>query len=363
MALGARFRAPAFWHEPRSLVSDAALPLAAAYTAASWLREATAASPVRAAVPVLCVGSVLVGGTGKTPIALALAERLTAQASGLRVHFLSRGYGGSARGPLRVLHGEHDSTVVGDEPLLLASRAPTWVGARRCDSASAACDAGAELLVMDDGLQHLTLRRDLSLLCVDSVELLGNARVLPAGPLREPLDRALRKADAVVALQPFAVACTGDEHEQRLHAAISDDGVRAALAMPTSMPLLRAAVVPDPASAAALRGAHVVAFSGTARPQRFFAALAALGCTFAQPPLALPDHAPLADEAINALRDDAHASGAALVTTRKDYVRLSAAQQREAVDVLDIHIEWSTDGATWLDELTRPLLQRAEQRR
>lgn len=197
---------------------------------------------------------------------------------------------------------------------------------------------------MDDGLQHLTLHRDLSLLCIDAADQLGNGRLLPAGPMREPLPRALARVDAVV-----AVTSAGAEH------APSASALRTALELPRSMPLLRAIIEPTPQSAATLRDARLVAFSATAHPRRFFASLRALGCSFATPPLALPDHAPIAPATLQALRRDADAHGARLATTRKDHVRM-APEQRGGVEVLDVTVRWLDGADVALDALVRPLL-------
>ena len=379
LPLGVRFRAPSFWDE-RSWLSDAALPLSCAYAALTRLREAALPAPEAAAAPVVCVGSVLVGGVGKTPVTLAIAERLaTVRPTAPCVHILSRGYGGAARGPLRVQLDSHDASTVGDEPLLLAEAAPTWVGARRADTAAMACAQGAQLLLMDDGLQHFSLRRDLSLLCVDSSYLLGNGRVLPAGPLREPLARALARADAVVVVDPAATSLlpTGvQSHAGPSHRSGDDDVVppveqanptsqsakrlqlRLELAMPASMPLLQAALVPDPVAASVLAGRPVLAFSGTARPHRFFDTLRALGCTFALPPIAMPDHAPLDAASLGALRRHASERGALLATTSKDAARLPA-EERHGVSVLPVRLRWLAGASSTLDQLLQPLITSA----
>ena len=173
------------WWEGESRLSDALLPLSSIYSAAAWLREGLSAPAHRASVPVVCVGGAVAGGSGKTPVVLALAARLLRRRPGLRVHLLTRGYGGREHGPLRVHSDEHTAQDVGDESLLLAKAAPTGVAAQRSAGARAACAAepAAELLLMDDGLQHHTLHRDASLLVIDAEYLLGNNRVLPAGAL------------------------------------------------------------------------------------------------------------------------------------------------------------------------------------
>jgi tetraacyldisaccharide 4'-kinase len=297
-------------------------------------------------------------------VALAIAERLGAMrgtGDPPRVHFLSRGYGGRETGPLRVSSGVHDANAVGDEPLLLAEVAPTWVGARRCETAAAACASGAEILLMDDGLQHATLHRDLSLLCVDTTYLWGNRRVLPAGPLREPIERALARTSATVAITAFGaptVAAAARTPIPAVGATRSDAALRAALSLPDAMPLLMAALEPTEAAAARLSGARVVAFSGTARPQKFFDTLLGLGCSFACPPTPLPDHAELDDRLIDTLRLEAARLDALVVTTSKDFVRMSQAQ-RDGVHELPVRLKWLDGSDCLLDALVAPLVARA----
>ena len=187
---------PGFWGRdgvlPRLLS-----PLAAVTAAVTAWRVARPGW--RAPVPVICCGNVTVGGAGKTTVALDLGARLAAR--GRAVHFLLRGYGGSVRGPHRVAAGD-TAARVGDEALLLAEVAPTWIGADRAASARAAVAAGAQVLVMDDGLQNPGLHKDLSLLVVDGASGFGNGRVLPAGPLREPVAAGAARCQAAVLIGP-----------------------------------------------------------------------------------------------------------------------------------------------------------------
>ena len=367
--LGTLFRQPAFWDE-RNVLSDACLPLSAMYAAVTRLHELSAAASFRAPVPVVCVGSSLVGGTGKTPVTLAIAERLRARRPGLSVHALSRGYGGASNaGALRLNPREHTSEYVGDEPLLLAELSPTWIGARRCDTAKAACAQGADLLLMDDGLQHTTLHRDISLLCLDARYLVGNGRVVPSGPLREPIARTAARSDAVLLVEPAAVAAAGrkstaDEIEDDSSgaAAEADERLRETLALPASMVILRSALEPSPTVAAALAGRRVLAFSGTARPQRFFDTLRALGCEFPSHPLSLADHAPLSAALLEKLREQAASHGAQLVTTSKDAARL-APSQLEGVSVLPVALRLRAGSAEWLDRAIDEALIACESRK
>ena len=183
-------RPPAWWDRggaiPRLLAPAATLVAAAGARRMSRVGW-------RAPVPVLCCGNATVGGAGKTTVALDLAARLRARA--VAVHVLTRGYGGRARGPLRVDPARHDAALVGDEPLLLAAVAPTWVCADRAAGARAAVTDGAGALLMDDGLQNPTLSKTASLLVIDGAAGFGNGRVLPAGPLREPVAAAAPRFD------------------------------------------------------------------------------------------------------------------------------------------------------------------------
>src|SRR5208282_2770601 len=165
-------RAPEFWRHDGA-ASRLLSPLAALYDAAVAARFARV-KPARVGFPVICVGNLTAGGAGKTPIVLSLAKNLTGR--GVRVHILSRGYGGRMRGPLLVDPKRHDARDVGDEPLLLAKAAPCWVAANRPAGARAAVAAGAQAILMDDGLQNPSLAKDWSLLVIDGGYGLGNGR-------------------------------------------------------------------------------------------------------------------------------------------------------------------------------------------
>ena len=254
-------RAPEFWAKG-GLPSLALAPLGWLWAAAAGLRGALV-TPVRAAVPVICVGNLTVGGAGKTPVAESIAAMLPG------AHFLSRGYGGSEKGPLRVDPHRHRHAQVGDEPLLLAEVAPCWVARNRAAGARAAVAAGASCLVMDDGYQHPGLFKDVSLLVVDGHSGFGCGRCVPAGPLREPIGRGLKRATAVVILGE-------DRH-----------GIERRVA---PLPVLRAWLEPE-AEAQTLTGRPVVAFAGIGRPTKFFHTLEKLGADIVEG-YAFPDHYP-----------------------------------------------------------------------
>jgi tetraacyldisaccharide 4'-kinase len=320
-----KLRAPEFWARP-NLTAQLLEPLGRAHAAAAAARRALA-RPWRATVPVLCVGNLVAGGAGKTPVAIDLATRLTRR--GARPHLLSRGYGGRAAGPLAVDPARHGADEVGDEALLLARAAPSWVAADRVAGARAAIAAGARAVVMDDGFQNPGLAKDVSLLVIDGAYGFGNGRVIPAGPLREPIAAALARADAVVLM------------------GADEAGVRPQLG---AKRVLEARLVP----VAPLAG-PVVAFAGIGRPEKFFRTLAEGGAQIIARH-AFPDHHRYGAAELARLGAEAERAGARLVTTAKDWVRLPQ-DWRGRVVALEVEVEWRDAAA--LDALLDRLVERA----
>ena len=306
-------RAPDFWAR-RGVLSTLLMPLGWAYGVATQTRLAMT-TPARAGVPVLCVGNLVAGGAGKTPVALDLGARLVER--GVVVHFLSRGYGGTTAGPHRVEPGHDDVIRVGDEALLLAAVAPTWIGADRAASAGAAIADGAEALILDDGLQNPGLASDVSLLVVDGAQGFGNGRLIPAGPLRESVSSGLARVQALVIL--------GEDTA----------GIRDTVAGPR---VTGASVEPGPEEER-FAGRPVVAFAGIGRPEKFFDTLRRIGCQILATHAFDNHHRYSADEIIR-LQTEADAAGAVLVTTAKDAVRLPAGHGAEVLTI----------GVRWVDE-------------
>lgn len=299
-------REPRFWYPARR----GAVPLAArllspagyVFGLAGRMRRARR-KPERAAVPVICIGNVTAGGAGKTPLALTIAERLIAR--GEKVHFLTRGYGGRETGPIRVDPAHHGAEDVGDEPLLLATAAPVWVAVNRPEGAAAAVRGGAGLIVMDDGFQNPSLHKDFSILAVDAASGLGNGRLIPAGPLRESVDDALSRTNALI--------LTGRGH--------AGDGIAArarARGIPVFNSIVRPASPPDFGS-----GPHI-AFAGIGRPEKFFRTLRDMGIELAET-VPFPDHHAFRESDALRLLVRARELGADLVTTEKDAARLTHA--------------------------------------
>ncbi|TFL18425.1 tetraacyldisaccharide 4'-kinase [Jannaschia formosa] len=292
-------RAPGFWSRPPGLLSAALAPLGALYASATARRVARPGA--RVGVPVICVGNLSAGGTGKTPTVIALVERLTAR--GVAAQIVSRGYGGSEEGPLRVDPTRHDAAQVGDEPLLLSAFAPVWVAKDRLAGARAAAEAGADVILLDDGFQNPALVKDLSLVVVDAGAGFGNGRVIPAGPLREPVAAGLARADFTLS--------------------IGSDAQQAKLSLPKPPPRLRGRLEPLQ-TGMPWAGVPVFAFAGIGRPEKFFDTLRGLGVDL-KGTEALSDHQPLTPALLHRLGERAARLSAQPVTTEKDAVRLPPA--------------------------------------
>jgi tetraacyldisaccharide 4'-kinase len=313
--------------------------LAAAYGAVARLR--LKARGRSAEVPVICFGNFTVGGGGKTPAALAAGRLLLAAHE--RPFFLSRGYGGRLAGPVLVNPAVHGAADVGDEPLLLARLAPTIVARDRVAGATAAACSGASVVVMDDGLQNPSLRKDLAIIVVDGRRGIGNGRVFPAGPLRASLESQIAFAHALLLVGPPDTA-----------AAI------VAMAQRRLLPVLHGRIEADRQSLAALTGRKIMAFAGIADPQKFFATVAEAGLVVVER-ISFADHHRYTPAEARMLLKRAQEQNLLLLTTEKDHARLTGDRQlaglaeRTAVLPVRLIIE---EEARFCDLLFRALKRR-----
>jgi tetraacyldisaccharide 4'-kinase len=328
-------REPAFWWREGSLASALLAPVATVYGAIATWRLARPGR--RPGIPVVCIGNLTVGGAGKTPTALTVARMLAK--AGERPAFLSRGYGGALAGPLVVDPARHRASEVGDEPLLLARTAPTIVARDRVKGAGIA--AGASVIVMDDGFHNPSLVKDFSVLVVDARRGIGNGRVIPAGPLRAPVDAQLSRAHALVVVGRSVGDC-----------AIAE------MARERDIPVLRASLRADTAFVAGLAGRRVLAFAGIADPPKFFATLAEAGVAVAAT-RSFADHHRYTGREAAALCEEAERDGLALVTTEKDLARLSGEEQPLSARARALPVTLVFEDAAGFESLLRERLAAA----
>ena len=315
-------KTPAFWYAAAA-PPPALKPLAWLYDGLSRLRRGLAA-PYHSNIPVLCIGNITLGGSGKTPVAIAVSRIL--HDLGFLPHFLTRGYGGRLKGPILVNPAQHGFQDTGDEPLLLARHAPCWVARNRAAGAVAAAEGGAGAIVMDDGFQNPSLHKTLSFLVIDAMAGFGNGAVFPAGPLREQPQNALKRADACIIL-----GAEDDAARQNWQQRLKEDGYH--------NPVFFAALVPEKA---AVKGAFV-AFAGIGLPQKFRNTLEACGADVKEF-FPFPDHYAYKREDIKKLLAAARDRNAALITTEKDAVRLPE-KIRTAVQTLAVTLQWQDERA------------------
>lgn len=315
-------KTPKFWYNSQGvgarLAAAALSPLAALYGFAGRVKNGSV-TPYDPGVPVLCIGNLTAGGSGKTPTALALCDLVRREGLFRNPVFLTRGYGGNLRGPVQVDPVIHGAAEVGDEALLLARRAPTILCRDRVEGAKTALALGPDLFIMDDGFQNPSLKKTASLVVVDGESGFGNGRLIPAGPLREPVHSGFRRADAFLILGP---------DRQGIGASMAAD-------KPVFHGELQvyAAGVPD-------RKRRYIGFAGLGRPEKFRKTLEDIGISLAgwHP---FPDHHPYSLRDINRLEREARAHDAALITTAKDAVRIAPGTLSVPLAVLPVGLEVS----------------------
>jgi tetraacyldisaccharide 4'-kinase len=316
-------RPPLFWFNPPQRPGWQAHVLAPlAWLVARATARRVARPGLQAGVPVICVGNLNLGGTGKTPTVIALQQILAAR--GAAAHVVSRGYGGTEAGPVQVDPQRHTAREVGDEPLLIGAFGPAWVARDRAAGVVAARDAGAQVVLLDDGFQNPSVAKDLSLLVVDAGVGFGNGRVAPSGPLRETVQAGLKRADGLILIGP-------PQQRAEFVAAWSPD-----------VPVYGASLAPLP-TGMDWAGARVVAFAGIGRPEKFFATLRGLGAELVSTH-ALDDHQPLGDALLTRLGLEAKTLGAQLVTTEKDAARMPMAYRSQVV-TLPVRLEFEDPAA------------------
>lgn len=302
------FKTPLFWYRPPAFLAHVLTPISWLYQLGHSLNQALKPAPYKASIPVICIGNAIAGGSGKTPTAIALLKIIKDQNIARNPIFLTRGYSGEIT-QATLVNKKHSSRDVGDEALLLARHAPTIISANRAEGAKLAEKQKADLIIMDDGLQNNSLHKDLSFLVVDRAVDFGNGKTIPAGPLREPLRKILPKVRAVI--------CIG--------AAFHYDKA-----------VFQASITPDNKLD---KNKSYIAFAGLGRPDKFKNTLIDLNVNLVGwYPFA--DHHVYTDAEINLLKAEVEKNNAALVTTEKDFARLSMTQSKD-IAVLPIKLNFN----------------------
>lgn len=304
-------KAPSFWSDKRVPLYILLFigPLSVLYRSIFWLKEKFSNSPCKSPIPVICIGNVTMGGTGKTPTAIALYSLICKKYPKITTHFVTRGYGGEKHGPLEVDVKSHTFLDVGDEALLLAQHAPTWIARNRLKGVQEAAKKGANLVILDDGLQNSSVPKDFSLVVFDGKRGLGNEHVFPLGPLRESFKAASKKADF------FIVVGKGEKSLlQKLKA--------------TQKGIIETFLDPDRAEVIKFKENSIIAFAGIGYPEKFFHMLKDIGLSVISQK-AFPDHHPYTEREIQSLIREAEEKDAFCVTTEKDKMRIPQQYQKD----------------------------------
>ena len=273
-------------------------------------------------LPVICVGNVTAGGSGKTPVCISLSSLVKKSGLFSSPYFLTRGYGGNEHGPKRI--EDHDTVhQVGDEALLLASRSNTIISKNRVEGAKKAHDLGADVIIMDDGLQNMSLNKTLSFIVIDGTVGLGNQKTLPAGPLREPFSTALNHSDAVII--------------------IGEDTYKTSQLIPSDKSIFTANIHPDINISSIPADKPYIAFAGLGIPEKFYKTLHNDELEVIETHN-FPDHYPYTENDILPLLEKAKPLGASLITTEKDYVRLPKALKKQ-VYMYPVTLKWNDESA------------------
>ncbi|MBR5598864.1 MAG: tetraacyldisaccharide 4'-kinase [Alphaproteobacteria bacterium] len=301
-------RTPSFW-KTNNLTTTLLAPFSQIYGYITQYRIKNT-TPYQSSTYVICVGNITAGGVGKTPISIALAKKYKQE--GKKVFFLTRGYKGKLKNILVDLN-KHTPAQTGDEARLLAQTAPTIISPNRKDGAKLAEKLGAEIIIMDDGFQNPSLKKDESILVFDGSYGIGNGKIIPSGPLRETLETGLKRATSVIIM---------GEDKTNLKSQIT-------------IPCYQGTIIPDVLE---LDNKNVLAFAGIGHPQKFYETLQKLGYNLIKTK-DFEDHHTYTTDELNDLKKYAEENNAYLITTEKDYVKIPKEYHKD-IYCLKIKATW-----------------------
>ena len=302
-------KAPKFWYiKKNSFYSELLLPLSLVFKLGTKIRNLISIKKF-SPIPTICIGNIVIGGAGKTPVSMKICKMLTL--AGYNPHFISKGYASIIK-ESTLVEKWHSPKSVGDESLLLSEITSTWIGSDRIKSANLAKKSGADCLIMDDGFQNPTIAKDFSIVVVDGEQEFGNKKVIPAGPLRESIKRGLSRTNLIVVIGNIT-----DELKKLI---------------PIEVPIFKAQFEIKKNNEI-FKGKNVTAFAGIAYPNKFFKTLEAQGAKVIKR-ISYSDHYIYDENDLLALAEIANKTKSILVTTKKDFVRIPKTY-RPIVNTLD----------------------------
>ena len=316
-------RAPKFWFSEKTLAvffAKILFPLSVIWEFFSK-RRILNGKYEEFTIPIICVGNINIGGSGKTPATIALAKIFLENKT--KVHIISKGYKGKIKGPKKVSETD-DAYGVGDEPILMSKVAPVWVAKQRRNAIIAAIEDGAELLILDDGFQDTSIKKTLSIITVDAEIGFGNRKILPSGPLREPIPNALSRSDVLLVI--------GRKH-QRERFMKSIDLPNELNVFGAEMKVVKSDIHLDKTK--------FVAVAGIGHPEKFFNSIEKFGGEITKK-FSLPDHENYTPRLLRKLKKASLSNNAQLITTEKDFVRIPKNERHNFI-FLPIKLKFSEE--------------------
>ena len=310
-------KAPKFWYQKKdTYLSISLYPLSLLFRFGTKMRNLVSTKQ-QSSLPIICIGNIVVGGAGKTPVSLKMGKLLIK--AGYKPHFISKGYAGLIK-KSTLVQSWHSAISVGDESILFSKVAPTWIGVDRIYSSKLAKKEGGDCLIMDDGFQNPTIQKDFSIIIINATQEFGNKRVMPSGPLRESINRGLSRTNLIIVI--------GDT---------SDELIKM---IPTNIPIIRAKFEINKENTI-FKGQNITAFAGIAYPEKFYQSLSEQGAKIVKE-VSYPDHYIYTENDLLSLAETANITKSILVTTQKDYVRIPK-PYRSLVNILEGEIVFENE--------------------